>query len=134
MVGREIEEARPHAGARTLSDLRTLEVEGLTVTGDRGQAAVTDVTFSIREGEIVGVAGVAGNGQRELAEALSGMRDLRAGSVAVGGRRPQAEIRVRPSGQASRTFPRTVSDGPRPDLRVTSNVVMKTYRSRSLSR
>jgi simple sugar transport system ATP-binding protein len=135
MVGREIAEARPLAGARTLSDVRTLEVEGLTVTGDRGQAAVTDVTFSIREGEIVGVAGVAGNGQRELAEALSGMRDLRAGSVTVGGRRlrggdPRAAIRA---GIAHVPEDR-LGTGLAPSLSVTSNVVMKTYRSRSLSR
>ena len=57
-----------------------------TVVGDRGETAVRDVSFSIREGEIVGVAGVAGNGQRELAEALSGMRDIDAGSVRIAGR------------------------------------------------
>jgi general nucleoside transport system ATP-binding protein len=134
MVGREIEEARPHAGAKTLSDLRTLEVEGLTVPGDRGQVAVTDVTFSIREGEIVGVAGVAGNGQRELAEALSGMRDLRAGSLTVGGRQlrggdPRGAIRA---GIAHVPEDR-LGTGLAPSLSVTSNVVMKTYRSRSLS-
>src|SRR5262249_44374162 len=87
MVGRELAEARPRDEARPLSDVLMLEVEGLTVPGDRGEIAGTDVTFSIREGEVVGVAGVAGNGQRELAEALSGMRELRAGSVTVAGRR-----------------------------------------------
>ena len=45
------------------------------------------VSYEIREGEIVGVAGVAGNGQRELAEAVSGMRDIRSGSIQVAGRR-----------------------------------------------
>ena len=49
-------------------------VEDLWVRGDRGQFAVKDVSFEIREGEIVGVAGVAGNGQSELIEALTGLR------------------------------------------------------------
>src|SRR4029453_15423767 len=86
MVGREIEVARPLQEARPLADVMTLEVEGVTVPGDRGETAVKDVSFSIREGEIVGVAGVAGNGQRELAEAVSGMRDIRSGTIRVGGR------------------------------------------------
>ena len=86
MVGREIEVAKPLEQARQLPDVRTLEVEGLTVAGDRGETAVNRVSFAIREGEIVGVAGVAGNGQRELAEALSGMRDIGSGSVRVGGK------------------------------------------------
>ena len=107
MVGREIEVARPLEHARQLADVRTLEVDGLTVSGDRGETAVDDVSFAIREGEIVGVAGVAGNGQRELAEALSGMRDIRAGSVQC--RREAvcaAVIRARRSSPASRTFRR----------------------------
>ena len=135
MVGREIEEQRPLAEARQLSDVTLLEVEGLTVRGDRGEAAVKDVTFSIREGEVVGVAGVAGNGQRELAEALSGMRGLQAGSISVGGRR----LRGGDSREAIRAGIAHVPEdrlgtGLAPGLSVTSNVVMKTYRSRSLSR
>jgi simple sugar transport system ATP-binding protein len=60
MVGREIEVARPLAEARQVADVMTLEVEGLTVPGDRGETAVRDVSFVIREGEIVGVAGRGG--------------------------------------------------------------------------
>ena len=135
MVGREIEEQRPLAEARQLSDVTLLEVEGVTVRGDRGEAAVKDVTFSIREGEVVGIAGVAGNGQRELAEALSGMRGLQAGSISVGGRR----LRGGDSREAIRAGIAHVPEdrlgtGLAPGLSVTSNVVMKTYRSRSLSR
>ena len=110
MVGREIDVAPPLERARQLADVRVLQVEGLTVSGDRGDVAVNDVSFAIREGEIVGVAGVAGNGQRELAEALSGMRDFRAGSVQVAGRRYcMAAIRARQSWRASHTSPRTDS-------------------------
>jgi simple sugar transport system ATP-binding protein len=134
MVGREIEVAPPLEQSRQIADVRVLEVEDLTVPGDRGETAVNGVSFSVREGEIVGVAGVAGNGQRELAEAVSGMRDVRAGSVRVAGRRlgggdPREAILA---GVAHVPEDR-LGTGLAPSLSVTSNVSIKTYRSRSLS-
>jgi general nucleoside transport system ATP-binding protein len=135
MVGREIEVARPLQEARQVADVMTLEVEGLTVPGDRGETAVKGVSFSIREGEIVGVAGVAGNGQRELAEAVSGMRDVRAGTISVGGRAlgggdPREAIMA----GISHVPEDRLGTGLAPSLSVTSNVAIKTYRGRSLSR
>jgi simple sugar transport system ATP-binding protein len=134
MVGREIEVTRPLERTRPLPDVRVLEVEGLTVPGDRGETAVSDVSFAIREGEIVGVAGVAGNGQRELAEAISGIRMSRSGHISVGGRvlhggDPREAIRA---GVAHVPEDR-LGTGLAPSLSVTSNVVIKTYRRRSLS-
>jgi simple sugar transport system ATP-binding protein len=135
MVGREIEVARPLDHARQLADVRVLEVDGLTVTGDRGEIAVHDVSFAIREGEIVGVAGVAGNGQRELAEALSGMRDIRAGSVQIAGRRLRGgDPREAILAGVAHVPEDRLGTGLAPSLSVTSNVVIKTYRRRSLSR
>ena len=135
MVGREIDFAQPLAQARRLADVRALEVEGLTVAGDRGQNAVRDVSFSIREGEIVGVAGVAGNGQRELAEALSGMRPIRSGSVTVAGRRLRGgDPREAILAGVAHVPEDRLGTGLAPSLSVTSNVVMKTYRRRSFSR
>ena len=62
-----------------------LVVEGLSVTDDRGLPAVRDVSFEVREGEIVGIAGVDGNGQSELIDALAGLRKPDSGRVLVGG-------------------------------------------------
>jgi ABC-type uncharacterized transport system ATPase subunit len=62
-----------------------LELRGLTVRNDQGVAAVRSVSLAVRAGEIVGVAGVSGNGQRELVEALAGQRAREAGDVHVGG-------------------------------------------------
>ncbi|WP_213815983.1 ABC transporter ATP-binding protein [Glaciihabitans sp. dw_435] len=59
-------------------------VSGLTVAGDTGTPAVDDVTFSVRPGEIVAIAGVEGNGQHELVEALSGLTSS-SGSITLGG-------------------------------------------------
>ncbi|MGA1146870.1 MAG: ABC transporter ATP-binding protein [Candidatus Nanopelagicales bacterium] len=63
-----------------------LEVENLNVEGGLGLPAVTDVSLDVRAGEIVGIAGVEGNGQRELVEALTGLRKYRADVVTINGR------------------------------------------------
>ncbi|MER2605562.1 MAG: ABC transporter ATP-binding protein [Siculibacillus sp.] len=62
-----------------------LAVEGLTIEDGRGLTVVTDVGFEVRAGEIVGIAGVAGNGQSELIEAIAGIRRAAAGRVRIGG-------------------------------------------------
>ena len=63
-----------------------LEVRGLRVRNPRGRFAVDDVSFSIAPGEILGIAGVDGNGQSELVEALTGLRPAAAGTVRFDGR------------------------------------------------
>ena len=78
MVGREIAEARRVEAQHSIGDA-VLEVEGLSAVGDRGGLAVNDVSLGVRAGEIVGVAGVAGNGQRELAETIYGIRPAERG-------------------------------------------------------
>jgi ABC-type uncharacterized transport system ATPase subunit len=62
-----------------------LAVENLVVKDDLGITRVKDVSFSVRAGEIVGIAGVAGNGQSELLESVSGMRDQASGTVRLKG-------------------------------------------------
>jgi general nucleoside transport system ATP-binding protein len=63
-----------------------LDVEDLTVLDDRELEAVKGVSFTVHEGEIVGIAGVDGNGQTELIDALTGLRPADSGQVTVGGR------------------------------------------------
>ncbi len=63
----------------------TLIVKDLKVADDRGTEALKGVTFEVRAGEILGVAGVAGNGQEELVEALTGLRKPTSGTVSLGG-------------------------------------------------
>jgi general nucleoside transport system ATP-binding protein len=64
----------------------TLVVSDLRVADDRGQQAVKGVSFEVRAGEILGVAGVAGNGQEELVEALTGLRRPTSGTVSLAAR------------------------------------------------
>jgi simple sugar transport system ATP-binding protein len=83
MVGRavrfEVEKAPAKPGAALL------EVKGLRVVRDRAHTAVSDVSFSIRDGEVVGIAGVQGNGQTELVEAITGLRLPAGGTIAFHG-------------------------------------------------
>ena len=83
MVGRrvllEVEKGPSLPGAVELA------VEGLTVRDEHGVARVDGVSFEVRAGEIVGIAGVAGNGQSELLEAIAGIRRAAAGHIRLGG-------------------------------------------------
>ncbi len=63
-----------------------LELDNIFVTDDREQEAVRGVSLKIRKGEILGLAGVVGNGQRELAEAITGLRYVKEGKILMGGR------------------------------------------------
>jgi simple sugar transport system ATP-binding protein len=58
-----------------------LEIRNLTVRGDHGLAAVKDVSLTVHTGEILGIAGVSGNGQRELVQAMGGQRPIELGEV-----------------------------------------------------
>jgi simple sugar transport system ATP-binding protein len=62
-----------------------LTVENLTVRSERGQDAVRGVSFNVRAGEILGIAGVAGNGQDELVEAITGLRHSHGGTISLAG-------------------------------------------------
>ncbi len=62
-----------------------LQVENLTVFDDDGREAVKNVNLEVREGEILGIAGVSGNGQKELVEALTGLRKVARGKIVING-------------------------------------------------
>jgi simple sugar transport system ATP-binding protein len=133
MVGRELG-GGPAARARARGDV-VLRVEHVWASGDRGDIAVKDAWLDVREGEIVAVAGVAGNGQRELAEAVAGMRAATRGAVRVRGRRlrngdPRAAIAA---GIAFVPEDR-LGTGVAPALSVASNLVLKSYREPPVSR
>ena len=83
MVGREVL-LRVEKKAAEPGDV-LLEVSDLQVNDDRGLAVVQDVSFVVRAGEIVGIAGVEGNGQSELIEAITGLRRAEGGQIAVAG-------------------------------------------------
>jgi simple sugar transport system ATP-binding protein len=83
MVGSEL--PKPDTRESTVTDRPALRVSNLTVKGEGGRLLVDDVSFTIHEGEILGVAGVEGNGQTELIEAIMGIEPIDGGSVVLGG-------------------------------------------------
>lgn len=86
MVGKETE-FHPSEGEEGIgNDGETvLNVSNLTVLGDRGNEAVKGVSFEVKSGEIFGVAGVSGNGQSELCQSLTGLREIKSGKINVNG-------------------------------------------------
>jgi general nucleoside transport system ATP-binding protein len=133
MVGRDV------GGLQKESDLAKgdvrLVVEDLTVRGDRGSDAVRGVDLEVRSGEIVGIAGVSGNGQRELAEAMAGLRPPTAGSIRLGevelaGRGP-AHVREAGLGYVPEERMR---DGVIGDFTVSDNLMLVDNRSPAYSR
>ena len=85
MVGREVNMAErvPRTGE---VGAPVLETDDLWAAGDRGEETLRGVSLSVRAGEVLAIAGVAGNGQRELAETVTGMRAPTRGTIAVDGK------------------------------------------------
>ncbi|HEX8005723.1 MAG TPA: ABC transporter ATP-binding protein, partial [Trebonia sp.] len=97
MVGRNVQLRVSKAPAKP-GDV-VLDVSELTVTGADGRTWVNGMSFQVRAGEILGIAGVQGNGQTELCEALMGLRPTAAGTVRLNGRNlthaaPRARLRA----------------------------------------
>jgi general nucleoside transport system ATP-binding protein len=83
MVGREVELTVARGDSHPTEPM--LEVRDLHVADDRGREVVHGLTFEVRAGEILGIAGVAGNGQDELVGALTGLRKATSGTVRLAG-------------------------------------------------
>ena len=79
MVGSEL--PTPETAESTVQDEELLRVDGMTVVAADGRKLLADVSLRIRRGEVLGIAGVEGNGQSELVEAIMGMRQLESGTV-----------------------------------------------------
>jgi ABC-type uncharacterized transport system ATPase subunit len=84
MVGREV--IFRLEKTKTVRGKPILEVDDLSVLNDKGFRALKGVSFSICEGEIFGIAGISGNGQKELVEAISGLRDVAGGKLFLDGK------------------------------------------------
>jgi general nucleoside transport system ATP-binding protein len=134
MVGREVEIGRQDDRRKPGEDI-VLEVDALSADGDRGVQALSDVSFAVCAGEIVAIAGVAGNGQRELAETIVGMRPPTGGAVRIRGRRlPGGDPRKAIAAGIAYVPEDRLGTGLAPGLSIASNVVLKSYREAPASR
>lgn len=82
MVGSEL--PSPQTRGSTVSETVVLAAQGITLLSREGRALLSDISLEIHAGEVLGIAGVEGNGQNELVETLMGMRETATGSISLG--------------------------------------------------
>jgi general nucleoside transport system ATP-binding protein len=135
MVGREVQAAARRPAGAAATGTPVLEIDAITVANDRGLTAVDRLSLAVHGGEIVGLAGVSGNGQGELAEALFGLRRVRAGRIRVGGadvtNRPPAELIRR---GVARVPEDRIGVGLMVELSLADNLILESYRAPELRR
>ena len=108
-----------------------LEIRNLVIDGDEGARAIDDISFYIRGGEILGVAGIAGCGQRELCEAIAGLRKIQSGEIVHKGENivGLSPKRIIEKGIAMSFIPEDrLGMGLAPSLSITDNMLLKNYR------
>jgi general nucleoside transport system ATP-binding protein len=84
MVGSEL--PSPQATESTVTDQVQLSLDGVTLVDESGRPLLSDITFTIHRGEVLGIAGVEGNGQAELVETVMGMRSAASGTIMLADR------------------------------------------------
>ncbi|MEI7847475.1 MAG: ABC transporter ATP-binding protein [Chloroflexota bacterium] len=132
MVGRDVVfqmEKKPQAPGKVV-----LQVQNAYAENDKGLPAVNGISFQIHQGEIYGLAGVAGNGQRELSQMIAGLRKSTKGSIHLNG----VEINNHPAQYSiERGLAYVPEDrnhvGSAPNLSMTDNVIMKNYTHEPIS-
>ena len=110
-------------------------MEGVSAKNDRGLPALKKISLSIRAGEIFGIAGVAGNGQRELSEVIAGLRPVTEGSILLAGTELSGASMKKHIQEGIAFIPEDrLQTGLVPGLSFTENVILKDYRSDRYSR
>ena len=132
MVGEATEVSQRRTRTSPVSGDPALQIAGLHVQDVHGRSVVDDVSIEVAKGEIVGIAGVAGNGQRPLADAIAGLTSPHAGTVAVSGDDISA---LTPSDRSDAGLAYVPEDrigvGLAPRMNVVENAMMRSYRSLS---
>jgi general nucleoside transport system ATP-binding protein len=127
MIGRDV--SLETAPAPAAPGEVTLRVNGASARSDRGLPALVDVSFDVHAGQLFGIAGVAGNGQRELAEVVTGLRALDAGTVEVAGHRLRgASARGAIDAGVAHIPEDRLGSGLVAGLSTTDNAILKAYR------
>ncbi len=133
MVGRELIYSQVEHHKESSEML--LEVLNLQVRGDQGHIAVRDLNLSIHSGEIVGIAGVAGNGQRELVESIAGLRPMSSGEIRMNGQDiSNLGVRERLARGINMVPEDRMGMGLVPNLTITENAILRSYYSKEFSR
>jgi simple sugar transport system ATP-binding protein len=133
MVGREVVffvDKKPQQAGDVILDVKDVHAEN-----DKGLPALRGLSLDVRAGEIVGVAGVAGNGQSELSQVITGLRKCRQGEVILNGDKVSNRDTLYGIQHGMSYVPEDRTHvGSAPNLSVTDNVIMKNYRKAPVSR
>lgn len=132
MVGREVlfrvQKERSQPGKVVL------ELQGVSCNNDKGLPALKNLNLQVRAGEILGVAGVAGNGQTEMAEVINGLREVTAGKVFVSSDNITNKNPVWAIDRGVAYIPADRTErGTAPNLSLTENIALKQYRKPPMS-
>ena len=112
-----------------------LDVKAIHAENDKGLPALRGLSLNVRAGEIVGVAGVAGNGQNELSQVITGLRKCRQGEVMLNGDKVSNRDTLFGIQHGMAYIPEDRTHvGSAPNLSVTDNVIMKNYRKSPISK
>jgi simple sugar transport system ATP-binding protein len=133
MVGRDVVffvDKKPKQAGETILDVKDIHAEN-----DKGLPALRGLSLQVRAGEIVGLAGVAGNGQSELSQVIAGLRKCKTGEVILNGDRVSNRDALYGIQHGMSYVPEDRTHvGSSPNLSVTDNVIMKNYRSTPISK
>jgi simple sugar transport system ATP-binding protein len=126
MVGRPVELVVHKEPAKPGDEV--LRIADLVVRDDRGHPAVDRLDLSVRAGEIVAIAGVHGNGQSELVEAITGLRRIDSGSIRIAGEEIESDPRAVYQAGVAHVPEDRLEEGLVPDFTVADNLVLNSYR------
>ncbi len=133
MVGRDVVffvDKKPKQAGEVILDVKDVHAEN-----DKGLPALRGLSLNVRAGEIVGVAGVAGNGQSELSQVIAGLRKCKKGDVVLNGDKVSNRDTLYGIEHGMSYVPEDRTHvGSSPNLSVTDNVIMKNYRKAPISK
>jgi len=133
MVGREVGFA-PDRGEAKRGEIR-LHLTDVSCGSDRGTPGLRGVSLEVQSGEILGIAGVSGNGQRELAEAITGLRKVTGGSIHLEGEEVTNLLPAELTARMLSYIPEErMRDGMIKDFTVAENMVLREHQNRPYSR
>jgi simple sugar transport system ATP-binding protein len=134
MIGRDIHLQRKETTGLVPDARPVLEIDNLNAHDSNGSVLLRNVSLTVREGEILGVAGVAGNGQLALAEAIAGLQARSSGDIRVNGSSlPSGDVRKAIDAGVAYVPQDRLGTGLAPGMKVSENISLKSYRGASHS-
>ena len=134
MVGRDVVFDRVVRTSQAEPDNVVLQISNIDANDDRGRQALTSIFLTVGKSEIVAIAGVAGNGQRELAEVIGGMRNATRGTAVNNEVIPNGRVRKSMSAGVSHVPEDRLHTGLVADHSVEDNLILKSYRRAPISK